>query len=225
LADRVKLRFLPPAHLVARVEDGHVDPLHPLVRVAHGASRVTGGGHQHVEPLPGIAQGAHQPGHQPGGKVLEGGRRALVEPHQVFSRKNVFQRHIEIVGVPDDLPEPLLLDFCGQECLYNQQRGFRVGSALQGLKGIGGEAGDRFRHEEPLVGGLPHQQRLAEGYRFPERGDAGDPVEMTVRAVVSQRLAHAENPRFEYRQWTRRPALFPKRHLNIMFIQRLQKIS
>ncbi len=51
--DRVELLLLPAAHLAPRVEDRHVDPLHPFEGLAHGASRVPGCGDQDVQPFPG----------------------------------------------------------------------------------------------------------------------------------------------------------------------------
>ncbi len=95
--------------------------------------------------FPGIAEGAHQAGHHPGGEILEGGRRPLIEAHDVFACKDILQRHRVVVGVVDDPPERLCGDLLREEGLRHEHRGFCVGRPLEGLECLDGEDRDLLR--------------------------------------------------------------------------------
>jgi len=99
LPDGVQLLFLAPADLVPRVENRHADPRHALEGLADGASRIPRGGHQDVEPFIRIPHYAHQPGHHPGGKILERSRGSLIEAQDISFPHHPFQGDGEIIGV------------------------------------------------------------------------------------------------------------------------------
>ena len=148
-----------------------------------------------------VPEGAHQAGHHPGGEVLEGGGRPLIEAHDVFAGEDVLQRHRVVVGVGDDPLERPGPDLLREKGLCDKHRGFSVRRSLQGLECPDGEGGNRFGHEKPFVWGLPHQEGLPEGDGLSEGGDAPNLVQVAVGAVVSYPFRHAENLRSENILW------------------------
>ncbi len=182
--------LLPAAHLSPGIKNRHIDPPDTLESFSHGASRIAGSGHQHIQPFPRVTEMAHETRHHPGCEIFERGRGALIETKDEFPIHHPLQGNVEVIGIQDDFLENVTRDLIPEIGLRYKHGRFRIGTVFQSLNISDINRRDRFGHEEALVWSLSPQKSFPEAHTVLEWNNPGNAVQVSVCAVILNFLCH-----------------------------------
>ena len=163
-ADRCELLFLDLADAAFRIEQDHVDALHIVEALGHGASGVAAGGDEDGDFL--VTEVADGPGKEAGTDIFEGECGAMEEFEGVAPFVGFDEGEREVHRLRTDALEVCALHGAfgiGPNDLRGQVVGLRV---LVAHPGLHGERGDVVREVEAVVGGQSAEDGFVEGRRL-----------------------------------------------------------
>ena len=165
LAQRGELLFLGFADALGRIKNDDANAGNAEKAVSNGAAGVTGSGDQNRERRRFAAHEiAHETGHEPRAKILEGQRGAVEKFEDVERGGKRNELHGKIDGFRDDLPENFFGNIGRGERAHEAKADFGKGQTAKFLQ-LFGECGGRFpracttRHREPGRGEPLHEER------------------------------------------------------------------
>ena len=160
LAQSRHLTLLETADLPFRIEYGHIDTVHLVEAIGHGAAGVAGSGGNDIDRLALVGQTAHHLPHEAGADILECESRPMEKFQSLKPRPDLRKRDIE-----GECPGSHLQQFLAGIFIEEERR--EVGSHLResaiGHRLVKVDGRDGLRHEQTAVGSKPHDGSLLEG--------------------------------------------------------------